>query len=289
MGNAVDPQIAGIRDNVGHGEVQARIASGDLVLVPFVDGAYSTSLAGTAAASFNGGTITGNPDGSGTGFFVVVPQGSSSSQQGVAISFIAYGTVFGLSYALSSANPDFGVLIDRVAYEVPSTRVLSDTQAVMSAGQDPAHLLIIADDLPDLPRGHEITIVFPYDSSAQRTWTIYGYIAERRRGYPVKPRSLGLYEVGLVSNVAARIIPSSNGWRGLRKVLYHNTSGSAVDVTITLSGNTIKVISVPANGSAEWDLGDVTAVQRSSSAGTGSLFHVAGTDAVVRATALVGL
>lgn len=291
MSVTIDPQIMGVVDDgTDEGAVRASLVRGDLVMVPFAESGFSVSdVGGASAASWQGASYPANPDGSGTGILVVVPQWTSGTPTCIKVSWVVYGTVVGLRW-LRSTGPAFGCVIDGVAYEVPNALTYPETgDALTGTDADPHNLQIIARDLPDGP--HVVSLVFVGSSVQQYTYTLFGYVAEGRAGYraPDRVNALLLNGSGVLGTSQNRILPAGIiATRGIRKVLYHNTDSEERTITIQFSDAPIKVIKLAAGASGEFDLGGVTAVQRAFSS-TGSLRHAADVAAKVNYAVIVGL
>ena len=260
FGETADPQIAGVHDDgTDEGSVRARIVRGDLVRVPFRNNDLSFVQNGISTASMQFNGLHSNDDGSGTGVFLSAKTGLTN---GCGIKFTLYGPVFGLRWQ-RGASGYLGVIIDGVAYPV---RQLDKLQHNLAAGSDNECLWIVAEDL-DPGMAHTVEIYLTVgDLGANKSLTLYGYIAARSAGYQDLPRLL-MHPTTPVASVPAAATAitgiSSSGVRAHRKVFYANTDAVARKVTLKASGSVFKVLYLAAAGTAgdsgEVDFGDLYA------------------------------
>lgn len=287
---AIDPQISGVVDDgTDEGSVRAALVRGELVMVPFTEGQYSVQeISGTSAATYDAASYVDNPDGSSSAIFVVLPQTTDEIRSGLKVTWVVWGTVVGVRWLRSSA-PNFSCIIDGESYGIPNALTYPESGGALTGLSDAHNLCVVARDLPDGP--HVVSLVFVGSPVAQYTYAIYGYLAERRAGYRTTDRlgTIPSAASALLSAAQNRIWPTGmGGAKGMRKVLYFNEDNAEHTVTIKLSGNTIRTITLAAGASAELDFGLILTSSRAFS-GTGSLTHAADTASKVRATVIVGV
>jgi len=231
----------------------------DLVKVPFRQNHYLLAATGSAAASFQYNTAPENGDASNSGIQITVPAGIN---QGMILKFWFYGTTVGLRWypQYNNQDVDFGVLIDGMSFDV----LESDREAYAPmiaenqywAFNNSERLEILAQDLPD--GKHQCELHFPSNLAAgagNTVWFLWGFLAERRAGYVDFPRILDSPSTAHVLTTGAAQVPNiysnnANIFRWFRKIIYTNTSGSAVTVTVANGTGTIWQTVLAASGSA---------------------------------------
>lgn len=222
---------------------------GDLVKVPFRSGHfYSTDVGSTA--SFQSSGITSNEDGSNTGLNVSVPVGS---QNGVSIRVPFYGRSFGLRWRRDSNAGDFSIAIDGVSYGLITGQhtYLINESAVLTDGES---LVLITDDLPDGVHYAEIMVS---NRATTNAILFYGLLLERRAGYSEKPRTKPFLNPIAVTTSDVVIPKGSNpdSLLTVEKIIYTNTTASAITVTVNYNGVQMWQKPIPANDSVEFVLG----------------------------------
>lgn len=266
-----EQQIVGVRDNgTEQGIVSTEIKRGNLVFIPASLPLISVSVAGSAS----GGTPnTGfapdeNFDGSGSIVVVTAPVSASFANY-ASWNLHIRGNVFGLRFDPNYASgnplyPPIGCLIDGVAYPITPGPLL-DSQTYQNAILSSEWGQIVATDLGD--GDHNVSLLFPCTTTGtQRVWAIYGFLVDGAAGYVPYPRAAILP----TSNPTA--VPTSYGTissgffpnsYGIRKLLFYNSTGSAIQVSVRWStnGNPFWSMSVPATSTVELDFtGPVFAV-----------------------------
>lgn len=218
-----------------------------LVKVPFTERLVSISKPGSTATLGSGHSY--NEDGSDTGINVNVPAGKGN---GVSIRFPFYGKVFGLRWRRNSSACDFSVLIDGVAYGP----ITGNHNYFVNEGEsvvDTDSLVIIKDDLGKGTHYAEIVV-----TSGQSTNAIafLGLLLEKRAGYSEKPRINGI-SVPVALGTTPTAIPQTTNLDSLsnvKKLLFVNTTASAITVTLESSGTAIWRKSIAPNDTDELDL-----------------------------------
>jgi len=260
-------------DATGAAHIRAKLAVGELVKVPLRLNDYVLDSTNSTAFTTQ---FEQNEDGSNSGVTFSVA-GSALGTSQAYIEQIVYGTVVGVRFTRNaSVNSRFSVIIDGMAYGVNVPIALIDNQT--ASFTDGEALVIVATDLPDT--AHTVKVIVQPDpaGSATKSLYLYGFLAERRAGYENKPRVQALLTPAAVPNTSTAI-PATNGvgraFRGVRGVLYTNTTGSAVTLTIYYGSTQMYSASIAANSSWTWDLLGPTAFDSSwkHQAGTASALN----------------
>lgn len=253
---AYDPQASGWRDD-GHesGVVRYQQANADFVSYPFrVGHQYPRSIASASSSFAESGAPT-NPDGTGKQFNISVPAGTN----GHRLYYPFTGRGFGVRFSPLATTPDFSVAVDSEWAQVQSWPAKLALESITTELVYPEARAVTHDHLH---RGfHLAELLFPAPASGTSTWVIFGWLLDRGAGYTEQPRNLiALTPTALTtSDVAISLATGVTGGvlRGLRKIIYANTTASPITVTVkTASGGTVLWSRpVPANDSIEFDPG----------------------------------
>jgi hypothetical protein len=239
-----------------NGQVDAKITRGEYVKIPFRSGYYyADNVSSTATYQSQG--IYDNEDGSDTGINISVPQGLN---YGVRIRFPFYGTVLGVRFRHGSSYNNFGVSIDGVAYGPISAQhtYLDNEAASLTDGES---LVMIDTDLPD--GLHYADIVLTSQSSATSSMFLFGIVVEKRAGYENKPRQqyiIGTTAITTSQTAISLGSPAASQARGVRQIIYTNTSASSITVTVQNNSTTIWQKAIAAGDTAILDFGASTAL-----------------------------
>jgi hypothetical protein len=253
---------------------------GDLVKVPLRPGYFQSEVGGTATATFQLSGIVQNSDGSGQGLSISVPTGLNNGAQ---VWFPFYGRSLGIRFRrdTSLTIPDFSVFIDGVAYAVTGQETYLVNEGI-TALVDPEVNVVLARDLSDGLHFARVVVVEP--SSGTNSLLLHGYLAERSAGYASPVRAQQIVSSAVITTSQVSFAPSNTaatGMRFIRKVIYTNISGGAVVVTVQNGATVIWQKSIAAADSAEFDFGNLTAINN-------SLTHAAGSAAAINATIIGG-
>lgn len=266
-------------------DLSTRAAPG-LVMVPFRNGHFYPDNV-NATCNFQSGGIFENGDGSFSGVYVSVPplDNPVTTGKGARVLVPFYGRKFGLRFK-RPVSFTFDVVIDGVAYEVDGRLATPANAGLWSGSQvDGAALVLVADDLADRLHYAEIVVIAEPNGGATRTVTLLGFLAERRAGYPDPARPAAIVRQVAVGNTQATWnsgFGASCYPRTLERVIYCNTSASAVTVTVQYGGTTVWQEVLAAAGTA----GCAKTFDAGGSSYTDLWTHAASTAAVVQATVL---
>ena len=267
----VDPQAdAWDDDGTESGAMRVRVVRGDVVPIPFDSGNYYAEIIGSATAAQQTTGVYTNPDGSGSSINVSVPAGLT---QGMRIWVPFYGRAFGIRWRRDTATcPNISVIVDgqavmvatgysdRLTIEGLTTQMSTDAEARAMTHD---HLAGGA---------HMAEIVIASDPSLTTTITLYGYLGDERAGYRQLPRLGHLFTTVAVPTTSTEIATgraTSLNMRSVRSVVYTNTSGAAVIVTVYNNTTVLWAKSIAAGDSAVLDFGSPISA-------TANLKHMAG-------------
>jgi hypothetical protein len=229
--------------------VRSSVRLGDFAKIPFRTGHYAVENTGSTA-SFQESGITSNEDGTDTGFNISVPNGLNN---GVRIRVPFYGRAFGIRWRRDSNACDFSVAIDGVSYGsfTGKHNYLINDSASLTDGES---LVLVTDDLAEGTHYAEIVVV---SGASTNAILFYGLLLEKRVGYSEKPRAKTIVSTTAVTTSAVAIPKGSspNIVRTVEKIIYTNTTASAISVTVINNGSVMWQKSVPANDSIELILG----------------------------------
>jgi hypothetical protein len=274
-----DPSITGVYDDgTPEGVVKTRPnRAGELVKIPLRTGAYAKITNGGSVISLDGGYWY-NEDGSNT-IINLAPQAYSatSGNNGVGVKFNFFGPVFGIRWLRNASTPAPCCVVDGIAYGFPQGAGALKFDNLSGSGTDQECCWIVADDLPTTrPDGsalaHTATIYLPSQQSGQNFIYFFGLLVSRHAGYSEKPRMSGMTYSGAVPTSSTAIkrmnVAGDQQPRGVRTILYANTTASPVTVTVTVnlaqgigSQTTVWTKSVPANDTVTLDLSAATAIE----------------------------
>lgn len=266
------------------GTISTRLVRGDLAPLPFDALQYYADLIGSATATYQTQGVWSNPDGSGTGVNVSVPAGLT---QGVRIWLPFYGRGFGVRWRRDTATTAaISVAVNGQAVQVATGYLpLLTAEGLTTQFADAEARAVTHDHLAnDGPHVAEIVVVS--DPSATQTITLYGVLVDARAGNRTLPR-LAQVQTASTLTTGAVEIPTGRGtslaMRGIRKVLYANTSAGAVTVTVKNSTSVLKAFYLAASGTAgdcaEFDPGE-------SVAASANFTHQASAGSAVTATVI---
>lgn len=255
-----DSAIGWIDDGTESGALRAAIVRGDLVPVPIRTGQYTTTQNGTSTINEVAIGVESNEDGSSAALMFSAVAGTN---QGCGIQLIAYGRVVGIRWRrdTAAANPaTFTVTIDGVAYGVPTAPLFLGQSINLTDGHC---YYVVADNLSDGPHSVGVFVNADPAGGTNRTLIVYGLLLERRAGYG-PPLHIQTTTTPVVLTTSAtsinRLGGTARALRGVRKILYTNTSGSPATVTFQINGTTVWQKSIAAGDSADLDFGALTAM-----------------------------
>jgi len=253
LSSAVDPNVrtAIRKDGIGNGRIRTELAAGELVFVPWT---YAQDGAGLLPTSNPFAAM--NADKSGTYIFME----SVANGFGTNYGFSGYfrGRSFGVRFdpsTTSAISPnvhsDFGVMIDRVGYEIPKQAWNPYTQARQS---DPSgsYGVVVTRDLCDGLHHFEIDHRV-FTSSANATY-VMGLLLEKAAGYR-EPQNFAIrsnpYDVATTNTaiVASGFSGAFRTPRGILEATYYNTTVSAITITWRLNAVDYYVFSLAAGES----------------------------------------
>lgn len=236
--------------------------SGDLVVMPFRNGALLGAAAGAAGAVATANSGFAYNDQWQTGLFLSCPANVAYGNSQI-VQLVVWGNTFGLSLDRAGGyGGKIGCTINGEAYTVDNSAILNSiTRVAFSAPAGP-NIQILARDLGYGP--HFVELVMPCQLTVANLVGIQGYVVERRAGYVAPPRgtSLVVAPAVLVANTwtTRSMQPSASGVYGTRKVIFANNTGgpAVVDVrysSANASGVPIWTKTLADKDSAEFDLG----------------------------------
>lgn len=268
-----------------------------LVALPFRNGEFSIS--GSSNPILRQEQIRQNNDGSCSGVVVAVAAGSDGAENYGKMTFSFSGRVLALRWAKgissSGAPRDFTCIIDGIHYKV-SNQIYEPVDGFTAFTKaNGAQVEVIADNLHS--GTHVCELVFPGSTDQTNRWTLFGYAVEAGRGIQAAPRLLALCAPqALTTSMQVPLFypPSSSSSypetypRGVRKLVYSNSTAGAITVTIetfynNATSTTLAVVTVPANGSAEYDFGGPTAFDATAASGSLTLRHKASAGSAITA------
>jgi hypothetical protein len=275
-----DPQAIGWKDDWSDsGHLKASIVRDGLVKMGFRNGHVITS----AACVFNRDVTGDNGDYSSSTISVTLPGGPGAVA--ATIRFPFYGNAFGVRWDrnFDVTQNDFGVMIDGESFYVPAARSQWDTQLTYNT-PDGENRHVVARDLGD--GLHWADLVFPANQSGTTLkWLLYGYLVERRASYetPFRGRQI-MSQTTLTTTATAINMGSIVGRqpRGVRQIVYSNTSAATATVTLQYSGATFWTKSIAAGDTQAFDAGDVFTADFT------QIKHFAGAASAVQATVIGG-
>lgn len=246
--------------------IPTRLAQGELVRISMETGAYNATVSGTSTVT----TPMGQPENlDGTGRAILM-RATPGIPTGCSIRQTIYGRVVGVRWRRDANTPNFSVVVDGVSYPIRNASYRWNATGLNLT--DGESYTIVAENLPDGP--HSVEVILTSEAGIpDNSLFFYGFLAERRAGYTERLRTQDCLSTGTLTTTAAGITRGSSPkqYRGLRKVLYTNTSGSPATVTVRFSANTIWQSTIAAGASDAFDPGDVTAFDGS----TATLNHLA--------------
>lgn len=251
----IDPQISGIRDDGGgNGVHRAELVRGELVKLDLHTGWVRATTAGSGVATPSSTSTQYDADGGNYAF--LIQAGSSSTQsQHAGITFNFYGRALGIRYKRESTVAPFSVVVDGVAYGFPNPR--QQFHNIFAGLMDGDSLWLVADDLRD-DICHTAQVWMTPDGVTAARVDILGILVERRVGYQESTRVLFNGTPTTLGTSAASIslgASTDRAARGIRKIMYCNTTASPVTVTIKTGSTAVWSRSVPANDVIEFDPG----------------------------------
>lgn len=251
-----------IDDGSEAGVIRAAIARGDLIQHPFIQGqAYLTAATGGSGATFASGGHFDNTDGLGGLVRMAATQGLPTNLNSGVRLYVAFtGRVFGIRFRRDTNTPDvFSVSVDGVAVGVRGKQELMNAEGEGLTDGD--GIVITHENLSEGAHSAWITL----HGRASGSWglELFGYLVEPRSGYKNFARQGGFFKplatptsataIGLVSNPVG-FIADPRRLSGLRGIIYYNTTGGALTVTLTCDGATLWAATIAAGASATFDL-----------------------------------
>lgn len=249
---------------------------------------YASIQNGTSAVNRVDGSAVYNPNGSCRAYNITAV-GSTSLASGAVQSVRIHGRTVGVRYRRTATGvpPIFDLVIDGVSYRCDDVSNFTAGSSAAQNSDTSYYGEFIVRDLDD--RQHDVSLVVPDSrvTGTNYTLVVLDFLAEKASGYPELPR------VGTTTTPAA--VPTSAGdigyatgfsanllFRGVRKVVYLNTTGADITVTVQRDTAAVAAISVPANRSAEFDFGipvafDATTKFKHLASATGVNYTVIGT------------
>lgn len=246
----------------GHesGAVTVLRGDGDPVMVPFRIYSHYVEPMGTGAATWQNSLYTTNPDRSGSGYYVSVPNGTGNA---VRIWVPFFGRCFGVRWYSTQTTPDFTVVVDGEAVKVEGWPIWLTNEGITSQLLDARSALVTHDNL-DPRKRHIAQINFVSNPSSSRAWVLFGALLDRRAGYPDPRAYVHAGIPGVLTNAQVAIPLVGGTFQGIRKLIYVNLTLSMKTVTIQNGGVTVTEIVLAAMGATgstgEFDPGDVISV-----------------------------
>lgn len=298
---ATELQAGGFKDDGSEqGLVRVQSVISGLVRLPFLPGQYSLSsnTAPSVQPTYKADIYRENSDGSCSGIGVIVTQGSAGSTYVSRIVFAFYGKVLALRWARGIAAGgyprDFTCVIDGVCYNV-SNQAFDPRSGSAYTTPSGESCVVIDDNLRD--GQHICELAFPGAVDQANRWLIYGYAVESRTGANPYPRRMSWCNPQVLTTGMVYVDVSHHGETsvenlayGIRRLAYSNSSASPVTVTIENYYNstaaTLAVLTVPANGTAEYSFPGPVAYDHAGTSGRRGLRHKASANSVITAQAL---
>lgn len=228
------------------------------VYVPY--SALDSALSSDGALSILGLRETQNQEG-GSGAHIVLATSATLAHY-AEIGFFFNGSVFGLVCELDTGNQMPGVMIDGVAYDVPTFPPLHPLYGTALNIHPRISGQVLAQDLG--PGAHYCQIMFPANVSVQNAWYLYGYLLDAKEGYLPLQNMSSISTVGKAigngtyTDLTDDISTSTEGGAGIRQVEFYNSTGSPIIVTLSKtssSAGAFSALTVPAGLSVVRDFG----------------------------------
>lgn len=277
----IDPQIAGVmEDGSPEGAVRSVASNGHGVWVGIRNSRYIIENSGSTA-SYVSAFLNDNPDGTGQGINISVPNTSGS---GVRIWVPFAGRMFGVRWRRQgSTTPVFTVVVDGVPVQVSGRPDRLVDEGLTVSGLVEQGIAITHDNLdPAIPHYAEIIVTADVGGSA-RPIVLFGWVLDALAGYQSPPRSH--YLIGPTAcPTSMTAIPSNAGGAdsatlGFARLTYYNSSGGALDVTVEYNTVTFWKKSIAAGNTEVFDAGGLLAYNtlfRHMASGSGITFTVIG-------------
>lgn len=278
----IDPQIAGVmEDGSESGVVRTKDTHVPLIPYPFKEYTFGQQIGASSSATYQSSAYFSNPDGSNSSIRVSL---GAAAGAGLQIFYPFYGRAFGVRWSGDESNtmPGFTVTVDGTPVYVDSTypqdlsiNGFSATAIKVIEAQQITHENL------DPNRLHLATLDFAGGAAGARAITIFGLLLDRDAGYVPVPRMLGYTTSTLTTSQAEvqRFRTALGTQRGIRSIIYTNTSESPVTVTIMIDSKKVWVKAIPAGDTEVFDPGGPIA-------GTALMTHAASAAASINATVM---
>ena len=186
---------------------------------------------------------------------------SGTLANSIEMSFWFNGNVFGLVYEIYAGTAPPSVMIDGVAYEVPTFPRADPFHRNGTSLKPRLSGSILSKTLGDGP--HYVEMMFPQHTTETRSWNLYGYLLDGDEGYREGAR-------GGAVTVTARTVgnatyanitedtTSNQDSAYIRKIFFWNNTAGALTLTLSntsTSGGDFLVKSIAANDTYEFDPG----------------------------------
>lgn len=244
---------AWVDDGHESGAARVRSVAAELVCYPFREGNYRAEVQGSAAITYQGGGFTANPEGLPRSLTIGVPAGTGN---GARIYYPFHGRAFGVRWQSFNTVPDFSVVVDGEAVRVPGWLPQLADAGITTQVIDSEAALLTHDNLDRGRHLAEIVVVAP--PTGTTTLQLFGVLLDRGAGYAELPRvQHTLPPADVPTSLTALTITSGSSAfptaRGVRGIIYTNTTGGAL--TVTLQYNSVQVWkkSIPADDSVTFD------------------------------------
>lgn len=220
-----------------------------------VAGEYASILNTGASINLNDGNAVYNPDGSCRSIGISII-GSSTRAAGATFITRVFGRSVGVRWrrAGSSPPPIFDLVIDGVAYRC--------YEGVSYGSEATYNGEFVVRDLDE--RNHDVSLVIP-DSGVTSTnyfFMLFGFLAEgigwqkRLRGATVSAPAAVPFTPAAAGAISYQTASAVWPMSAVRKIIYYNTTGADITVTIYRDTTAMTAVLVPANKSAELDFGE---------------------------------
>jgi hypothetical protein len=186
----------------------------------------------------------------------LVTGGDAPNTNGVScvLTWRCTGRVAGIQYSWQSANPvpDFDIVVDNIPYKFASLFALDYGGQINPTVNLDNYACAVIDNLPD---GEHIVSLHPVNiSGTSQTLYALGMVVEDNGLYPSLSTLVSATAMAAVPTTAGFIAKPTDEMRGMVGLNFISSDAGAQTVAISgADGTTVyAVISVPANGSAQW-------------------------------------
>lgn len=220
--------------------------------VPIVANAYYALIGGTSSVGDQYGTLGLNGSRFPGGLSVIVPAWSpvAGTGNGVEINGLFYGSIFGLSYRMSTdVAPFFSVAVDGDYVRVGAYNQLL-VQNSYNIIDGNTQWVGFRDLDPD--QEHTYRLTFHADAFQQRSYRLLGFLLDSEKYNDYGPLAFINTSPGTLTTAQVALGNGTlpNQFLGLSRVHYVNTSGSAQTVKIQFNSVQIAEFTLTATGTA---------------------------------------